>query len=273
MSKWRVPPKSAALAPPPNMRRFAAYLLLRTLPVAVWLVALFGWALGERVQSLTGHELPWSAFLYGDKVRVRPLCGAQSARCRLPRRGAQALDWENDAQLQQAVQESQPVVLISLVLCLLAMSAGYLQRTEVCTRDAGSPALPSPPHPPPPQSLWHEPPRNLAWGLACLASIGFCAMGVMVLAPVWCVVPPRATAPPHTTTELLRPWRRHAAPSTRMLFPSSLPPQLWLLLALWPLIVVGVDEVVKRHDRVLFERSMRRRRLVFDTRLGMHSPQ
>lgn len=40
-----------------------------------------------------------------------------------------------------------------------------------------------------------------------------------------------------------------------------------------PCCILAVDEAVKRHDRRLFTREMHGLRLIFDTRLGMHSPQ
>ena len=48
---------------------------------------------------------------------------------------------------------------------------------------------------------------------------------------------------------------------------------VWIVsLIAWPWSIVIVDELCKRHDRVLYEKYMHGMRLTFDTRLGMHSP-
>ncbi|CEO97487.1 hypothetical protein PBRA_000832 [Plasmodiophora brassicae] len=44
-------------------------------------------------------------------------------------------------------------------------------------------------------------------------------------------------------------------------------------LLVWPIITLSIDEAVKNHDRNHYRRHQQRLRIVFDTKLGMHSPK
>jgi hypothetical protein len=50
-------------------------------------------------------------------------------------------------------------------------------------------------------------------------------------------------------------------------------PFLMTTILLWPVVILISDEIVKHHDRVIFRRQQQRLRIVFDTKLGMHSPK
>ena len=41
----------------------------------------------------------------------------------------------------------------------------------------------------------------------------------------------------------------------------------------WPIVIMICDEIAKRHDRNAYRRNQQRKRIVFDTKLGMHSPK
>ncbi|OQS05388.1 hypothetical protein THRCLA_02470 [Thraustotheca clavata] len=47
----------------------------------------------------------------------------------------------------------------------------------------------------------------------------------------------------------------------------------WFALSVWPFLVIGIDELVKRHDHKLVVRYYKFLRMQFDTRLGMWSPR
>lgn len=46
-----------------------------------------------------------------------------------------------------------------------------------------------------------------------------------------------------------------------------------ITLAIWCVLVMFIDEIVKRYDKKLFARYQRRLKLLYDTRLGMYSPR
>ena len=75
----------------------------------------------------------------------------------------------------------------------------------------------------------------------------------------------RSRARAHTNS----PW-----PSALPLYSTPVPVFVWCAAALHGALVVPlVDELLKRKEREVNHARMRERRLVFDTRLGMHSPQ
>jgi hypothetical protein len=47
----------------------------------------------------------------------------------------------------------------------------------------------------------------------------------------------------------------------------------WVIFAIWPIVIVGMAELSKQQDRRLHEKRQRRMRIIYDTRLGMHSPK
>eukprot|EP00743_Colponemidia_sp_Colp-15_P007057 GILK01007614.1.p1 GENE.GILK01007614.1~~GILK01007614.1.p1 ORF type:complete len:1110 (-),score=173.61 GILK01007614.1:143-3472(-) len=49
--------------------------------------------------------------------------------------------------------------------------------------------------------------------------------------------------------------------------------EILLFLSLWTFLIVFVDEVVKSHDRKVYQRFQKRLRIIFNTKLGMHSPK
>ncbi|KAI8873633.1 hypothetical protein GQ42DRAFT_152597 [Ramicandelaber brevisporus] len=53
---------------------------------------------------------------------------------------------------------------------------------------------------------------------------------------------------------------------------GSIPWYVYLLVIVWIIPVVGVQEMVVKHDRHLFTRFQKLSRLEFDVRLGLHSP-
>eukprot|EP00945_MAST-04E_sp_MAST-4E-sp1_P003341 g3341.t1 len=54
---------------------------------------------------------------------------------------------------------------------------------------------------------------------------------------------------------------------------GALPVYLVVAAVLWPAVFVGIAELTKHHDHFYYTRHDRRRRLVFDTKLGMWSPK
>ena len=51
------------------------------------------------------------------------------------------------------------------------------------------------------------------------------------------------------------------------------PWELWLVVALWPLLSAAIGEKVKASDAEMYERDMKFLQLDFNTRLGMYSPR
>lgn len=47
----------------------------------------------------------------------------------------------------------------------------------------------------------------------------------------------------------------------------------WYLFLAWPLLILALDELCKRHDRVRRDFLHKKARQHFDTVLGMHSPK
>ena len=45
------------------------------------------------------------------------------------------------------------------------------------------------------------------------------------------------------------------------------------LTFVWPIVITTIVEVIKKHDRYYVRMQEMRRRLVFDTKLGMWSPK
>ena len=54
---------------------------------------------------------------------------------------------------------------------------------------------------------------------------------------------------------------------------GALPVYVVVAAVLWPAVFVGIAELTKHHDHFYYTRHDRRRRLVFDTKLGMWSPK
>ena len=46
-----------------------------------------------------------------------------------------------------------------------------------------------------------------------------------------------------------------------------------IIIFIWPIILTGIVEIIKRHDRYHVKMQEQRRRIVFDTKLGMWSPK
>lgn len=55
-------------------------------------------------------------------------------------------------------------------------------------------------------------------------------------------------------------------------FLASLPLHIWLISFVWPLLVIGINLVVKRAEIKATIRQQRRARFDFNTKLGMNSP-
>ena len=55
-------------------------------------------------------------------------------------------------------------------------------------------------------------------------------------------------------------------------FIASLPLHIWLISFVWPILVVGVNLLVKRAEIKATIRQQRRARFDFNTKLGMNSP-
>ena len=47
----------------------------------------------------------------------------------------------------------------------------------------------------------------------------------------------------------------------------------WYVFLAWPLLIIGMDELCKRHDRARRDFLHKKARQHFDTVLGMHSPK
>lgn len=97
-------------------------------------------------------------------------------------------------------------------------------------------------------SLRQEPPRSWVWP--------GCALAVVVLQVL--------------ESAVLADLRNGCCAPLRQALPTG-----WWLVALVavPMVTVAVGELVKRLDLALFTREMHGLRIIFDTRLGMHSPQ
>ena len=54
---------------------------------------------------------------------------------------------------------------------------------------------------------------------------------------------------------------------------AGVPWGVWIAVMLWPVLMTGVDEGVKILDTHSFDTFNRELRQLFETRLGMHSPQ
>ena len=54
---------------------------------------------------------------------------------------------------------------------------------------------------------------------------------------------------------------------------SNIPPFAYLVVVVWSVGIIATDTVVKSHDYQKLKRYRKRNRLIFDTKLGMHSPK
>lgn len=55
-------------------------------------------------------------------------------------------------------------------------------------------------------------------------------------------------------------------------FLASLPLHIWLISFMWPILVIGINLLVKRAEIKATIRQQRRARFDFNTKLGMNSP-